>query len=317
MERFFRVLGMAVVGVILSVATFLATRRDETSLQSSLQKDKLRIATTFYPIGEFARRVVGDAAEVSVIVSTGIEPHEYEPTPRDIASMYAADIVLVNGAGLDAWATKIRPELEAKGVDVVVMSQALGFDDGSDAAAHGEGEGLNPHFWLDPSLAQNEVAVMAKTFARIDTKHADEYAANAETYGETLRELDRAYRDRLAVCENRIIMVSHDAFGYLAKAYDFETLAIAGFSPESEPSTRQLADLATLARQKNIRHIFFETLVSPRLAQTLASEIGAETLVFHPLEGLTDEEIAQGKDYISVMRENLNNLRIAMDCYGQ
>ena len=112
-------------------------------------------------------------------------------------------------------------------------------------------------------------------------------------------------------------MTSHAAFGYLSKEYGFEALSITGFSPESEPSTRQLADLATLARQKNIRYIFFETLVSPRLAQTLASEIGAETLVFIPLEGLTDEEIAQGKDYISVMRENLNNLQIAMECYGK
>lgn len=288
---------------------------------------KLKVVATFYPLGYFAGVVGGPVAvDVSVIVPTGVEPHDYEPTPKDIASMYAADVVVLNGAGIDAWATKIRPDLENKGVKVVVMSESLGFEGatrcsqlamGDDlqgrCASRGQGV-IDPHFWLDPKLAEQEISALMNVFIQVDEKNKDEYTRYADGYIKNLQLLDQSYRDGLMMCANKTIVTSHNAFGYLAKEYGFNALSITEFSPESEPSTRQLADLAALAQQKNIRYIFFETLVSPRLAQTLADEIGAQTLVFNPLEGLTDEEIIQGKNYISVMRENLNNLRLAMNC---
>ncbi|MDD5084151.1 MAG: zinc ABC transporter substrate-binding protein [Candidatus Moranbacteria bacterium] len=272
---------------------------------------------TFYPLGEFSRQVGGDRVFVSAIVPAGVEPHEYEPTPADIASIYAADVLIANGAGMDAWATKLRPDLESKGVKVIVMSQVLGFDDGLGDTGLSDDEGIDPHFWLDPKFAQREVASIRDAFTAVDVKNQDVYTENTIAYTEKLDNLDRSYSEGIAMCRTKTIVTSHNAFHYLAKRYGFEALSIVGFSPESEPSTRQLADLATLARQKNIRYIFFETLVSPRLAQTLADEIGAEVLVFDPLEGLTDEDIAQGRDYLSVMYENLHNLQLAMDCYAQ
>jgi zinc transport system substrate-binding protein len=284
---------------------------------ASSNNAKIQVVSTFYPLGEFARQVGGDDASVSVIVPAGVEPHEYEPTPQDIASIYTADVLIANGAGIDAWATKIRPDLESKGVRVIVMSQVLGFDEDMSSAEYGENEGVDPHFWLDPTLAEKEVANIKDVFISIDIKNQGVYTENAMAYADKLRDLDRSYREGTAGCKNATIMTSHNALHYLAERYGFEALSIVGFSPESEPSTRQLADLAMLARQKNIRYIFFETLVSPRLAQVLADEIGAKTLVFNPLEGLTDDEVNQKKNYISVMYENLNNLKLAMDCYVQ
>ena len=262
--------------------------------------------------------MIGGKGEVAVVVPAGVEPHEYEPTPQDIAAIYAADVFVVNGAGIDAWALKIRPDLEKNGVKVLVMSEILGFneDSASDAAVD-EDSGVDPHFWLDPKLVEQELASIGAVVSAVDTKNQDVYTENTITYTKKIQSIDDAYRKGLLKCANKTVVTSHNAFAYMGKRYQFETLSITGFSPESEPSTRQLADLATLARQKNIQHIFFETLVSPRLAQTLADEIGAKTLVFNPLEGLSEEEIGQGKDYISVMTENLNNLQIAMQCYEQ
>lgn len=268
---------------------------------------KVRIVASFYPIGEFARQVGGDAAVVSVIVPAGVEPHDYEPTPRDIASMYAADAVLLNGAGIDGWATKIRPELERKGVKVLVMSQVLGFDDGQD--------GVDPHFWLDPMLAIREVIAIADTLSAVDEGRFTVYTDNAKAYADDLSDLDRYFREGLSDCGKDTIVTSHDAFGYVAKAYGFEALSIAGISPESEPSTKQLAELSVLAREKRITHVFFETLVSPRLAEVLAKEIGAKTLIFDPLEGLSEDATDRGENYVSIMRENLENLRIALECH--
>lgn len=315
--------------VVLSGAYVFRMRSIDMIGSVPAENGKLRVVATFYPLGEFSRQVGGDRTDVSVIVPAGSEPHEYEPTPQDIASMYSADVVVVNGAGVDAWAVKIRSDLENKGVKVVVMSDMLGFIEGGDAASnheeddhdteegYGHNGGLDPHFWLDPVLAQQEVSVIENALKSVDMKNQDVYTENARAYMQSLRVLDESYRESLFSCGERTVVTSHDAFGYLARRYGFDSLSIAGFSPESEPSTRQLADLVVLARQKNIRFIFFETLVSPRLSQTLANEIGAETLVFNPLEGLTEDEIDLGKNYISVMRENLNNLRIAMECYGK
>ncbi len=278
------------------------------------KETKVHVAASFYPLGEFSRQVGGDLVSVSVIVPAGVEPHDYEPTPQDIATIYASDVFVINGAGMDAWAEKIRPDLENKGVKVLVMSKALGFDGGSDDTTS---QVIDPHFWLDPVLAEKEVNAIKDVLSSVDMNHQGVYTDNTRAYTQSLQALDRSYRDGLSVCSNKTIITSHAAFGYVSKEYGFETLSITGFSPESEPSTRQLADLAALARQKQIKYIFFETLVSPRLADTLASEIGAQTLVFNPLEGLTPEESVQGKNYISVMRENLHNLQIAMDCHGQ
>jgi zinc transport system substrate-binding protein len=292
-------------------------------INDSAPKDaKVHVTASFYPLGEFASMVGGPfAVDVSVIVPAGVEPHDYEPTPQDIASIYEADVFIINGAGIDAWAEKIRPDLESKGVKVLVMSDVLGFGDtircGQSLCARDIDTQTDPHFWLDPVLAKKEVNAIKDTFSSVDTNNQAVYTANAQVYTEELQTLDKEYRDGLAVCSNKTIVTSHAAFGYLAQRYGFVPFSITGFSPESEPSTRQLADLATLARQKNIRYIFFETLVSPRLAQTLANEISAQTLVFNPLEGLTTDEINQGKDYISVMQENLHNLQLAMDCNGQ
>ena len=154
------------------------------------QSGKLRVVATFYPLGEFARQVGGDLADVSVVVPAGSEPHEYEPTPQDIASLYAANIVVINGAGMDAWATKIQPDLESKGVKVLVMSQSLGFDSG-DVTVRDDSEGIDPHFWLDPVLAQNEIMAIEEAFAKVDANHASVYTDNAGIYTEKLSELDR------------------------------------------------------------------------------------------------------------------------------
>jgi zinc transport system substrate-binding protein len=284
---------------------------------------RLRVAATFYPLAEFARQVGGDNVEVSTVVPGGVEPHDYEPTPQDIVAVQSADVFLYNGAGLDPWAERLRPELEAKGVAVVMMGEAVGPEalhgdeeepgrDGTEE--HGHEGGVDPHFWLDPVLARKEAEAIRDALVRADEARKDEYAAGAEAYGRELDALDEAYRRGLASCRQDTVVTSHDAFGYLAARYGFKAMPVAGLSPEEEPSPRRLADLSRAIRRQGIRYIFFETLVSPRLAETLARETGAKTLVFNPLEGLTDEELRTGEDYVSVMRSNLGSLRTALDC---
>lgn len=310
-----KILAAILAALMMLAGIFLWQRARDTSSIAPAQEagKKISVVATFYPLQDFAQSVGGDAVTVRSIVPAGTEPHDYEPTPQDIVSIYQAGVFLLNGAGIDAWAEKIRPELEKRGVTVVQMSEVVS-PLSIGAEADGETDAFDPHFWLDPVSAQKEVEALRDAFILRDSSRADAYAENAKRYIALLADLDREYREGLRQCELHTIVTSHQAFAYLAKRYGFETISISGVSPEAEASPRALAELAGTVRRLGLRYIFFETLVSPKVAETLAEEVGAQTLVFNPLEGLTDEERQAGKDYLSIMRENLNNLQTALQC---
>jgi zinc transport system substrate-binding protein len=255
------------------------------------------VVTTIYPLEYFASVIGGDHAEVRNIVPAGSEPHDYEPTPRQVAEVLEADVLVTIGAGLDAWAAEAGSDaLTVTATEVVETTNE------------------DPHVWLDPVLAQHIAFALRDAFTATDPEHARDYNANTEGLVAALQSLHDEYERAFVDCELNDIIVSHDAFGYLARRYEFTLHPIAGLSPEAEPSVRDLSNLAKQARNLGVTTIFFETLVSPDLAHTLASEIGAETAVLNPLEGLSGEEISNGEDYFSVMEANLQALQSAMLC---
>jgi len=261
----------------------------------------LKVVATFYPLAEFARQVGGANINVTTVIPAGSEPHDFEPTPHDIAGINDATIFIYNGGALDTWAAKVSQDLPAS-THSIEMASTLGIDS------------ADPHFWLDPVIAEKEVGIIRDTLSAADPSHAKNYTKNADAYITKLEALDKDFAAGLSSCAQHEIYTSHAAFSYLAQRYGLSQVSIAGLSPDAEPSARELADLADKAKSENIKYIFFETLASPKLADTLSSEIGAQTLVLNPLEGLTTDEIQSGMDYISVMRQNLANLRTALQC---
>ena len=305
-------LGIGSAALFLSACTPSATPSGE----------KLRVAATIYPLAYLAEHVGGDLVSVDLLTPAGIEPHEFEPTPAIIARMLEADVLLLNGAGIDAWAETAAAEAKEHGIAVLTMADNLTLHE-VEEEEHEEGDehehehphgSLDPHVWLDPVLMQNETELIAQLLAERDSAHADTYHRQADASVEKLKTLDRVMREGLASCTNRKAIVAHDAFGYFSERYALDLIPIAGISPEEEPSPKQLASLVELARAQNIHTIFFETLASPKLAQTLAKEVGAQTLVLNPIEGLTDEDRQAGKDYDALMRDNLANLRTGLRC---
>lgn len=298
------VAGMGLVGV--------AMRRDDA--RSPQAGTSVRVVATFYPLAEFARQVGGVDVVAVTATPPGVEPHDFEPTPQQVASLYRANLLLMNGGGVDAWASQLAPALSRAGVRVLEMQPLMGpllTPAARDAAG---GAVFDEHFWLDPKLAQKEVEAIRDALMAIDPSHAEGYRSRAASYIRALQDLDHDFARGLADCRIRSVVTSHASLGYLARAHGFQQIAITGISPEETPSAGALAAIARQVRQLGIRYIFFETLVSPALAQTLAREVGAQTLVFNPLEGLTDDELARGANYLSVMRENLTHLRTAMVC---
>jgi zinc transport system substrate-binding protein len=284
------------------------------------------VVASFYPLWEFSRQVAGDRAEVVSLVPPGVEPHDWEPAPADIARLERTRVFIFNGAGFEGWVERLLPDLKARGAIVVEASQGLPLvaadpaqhDDHGHAKGHRRGETgkgqLDPHVWLDPVLAQAQVETIRAALSQAEPAHATAFAENAGLFTAALGQLHEAFEHGLARCARRDIVVSHAAFTYLARRYNLLQVPLTGLAPESEPSPADLAAVARFARRHKVRYVFFETLVSAKLAETLAREVGATTLVLNPIEGLTRDEVATGKDYRALMEANLTNLRRALEC---
>lgn len=308
---------------LLSITLILAACTPATTPDSNPESTKISITASFYPLAEMARNVAGDHADVITITPAGSDPHEYEPSPRDIAAVTESDLFIFNGAGQDPWAEK----LELENTAIIHMSENFTLMEGEDHEHEEEGEDheheeeeedheheFDPHIWLDPTNAAKEVQVIANKLVEIDPENAAAYEANATAYQQELMQLDQEYQETLSSCQKDSIITAHAAFGYMAARYGFNQIAIAGLSPEQEPSARKLAEVADLAEDEGIQYIFFETLTSPRISETLAQEVGAQTLLLDPIEGLTQEQVTAGENYVTVMRSNLNNLATALEC---
>lgn len=302
---------LVVVAVIISAVVILTGKKNQ-DVPTSTVTTGIKVATSFYPLAEFAKQVGQERMEIINIVPAGAEPHDFEPSPQDIVKIYSTKLFIYNGSGFDPWAKKIIPELEKRGIVVINMTQRFDLLENIDREE--EGGRYDPHIWLDPVLAKKEVEIIRDAIKSIDPAGSTTYNSNAQRYLAKLSELDKKYKTGLASCSIRDVVASHAAFGYLAKRYNLNVVSIASLSPEEEPSPRKIVEISKFARKNNINYIFFETLVSPKLAETIANEIGAKTLVFNPIEGLTQKELADGKNYLSIMEENLGNLRQALIC---
>ena len=266
---------------------------------------KLSVVTTFYPLAYLAEQIGKDVALVTNLTPPGVEPHDFDPTPQDVARLHESELFFYNGAGFESWVPKLLPELGAvRSVDVSAGLDLLTTPEGT----------FDPHVWLDPVLYSAQADVIARTMQEVDPERAELFTKNARVLKQHLTELHEDFSKGLASCKRRDIVTSHSAFEYLAKRYNVRMISISGLSPDEEPTPARLAEISDFVQGNDVRYIFFETLVSPRLAETIARETGAQTISFNPLEGLSEEELLQGKDYISVQRENLQALRTALEC---
>jgi zinc transport system substrate-binding protein len=284
----------------------------------------LHVVTSFYPLQFVATRIGGPDATVSSLTRPGAEPHDLELTPRDVAAVQQADLVVylsgfqpavdqavdqhVGGDALDV-AAAAHLDLHASGPD----DHAEAGDQTDDHADDHAGEGaVDPHFWLDPTRLAQVSTQVAEAMAKADPDAAAAFRERAAALAGELSALDAAFRTGLAHCASTDLVTSHTAFGYLAQRYGLHQVGITGLSPEAEPDPRSLAAVATFVRDHHVSTIYSETLVSPAVARTVARETGATTAVLDPIEGLTDA--SAGRDYLQVMRSNLAVLKKGQSC---
>ncbi|MEW2146408.1 metal ABC transporter substrate-binding protein [Micromonospora vinacea] len=277
---------------------------------------RVDVVAAFYPLQFLAERIGGDAVRVTNLAKPGAEPHDLELNPSQVGEVSDAELIVYlkgfqpavddavaqNGGDRAFDVTSVQPLLDAS---------AGGHDHEGEEGHAEESGGKDPHVWLDPTRLAGIGDQLAQRLGKADPDHAADYTARAATLRGDLTTLDGEFKNGLATCQRREIVTSHAAFGYLADRYQLDQVGITGLSPDVEPSPQRLAHVIEEAKEHQATTIFFETLVSPKVAETIAGQVGAKTAVLDPIEGLA---AGSNGDYLSVMRTNLRTLQTALSC---
>ncbi len=316
MQRFSRVLGgLATSSVLLLAAACGATGPGGAATQPG----QLSVVTSVYPFQFVAERVAGAHAKIENLTQPGAEPHDLELSPQQVAQVGKADLVVYEKTLQTAVDEAVEQNAGDNAFDTasVVPMVPLAEDHEHEEGGHEEGEehdhgGLDPHIWLDPNNLATVGKAIAERLGTIDPDHAADYTRNAEALAKDLTGLDQDFAAGLKQCTIREFITNHAAFGYLAKRYGLVQISISGLSPDAEPSPARIADIHTEATEHKITTIFYETLVSPSVAEAIAGDLKLKTDVLDPIEGVTQD--SRGKDYLEIMRANLTALRAANAC---
>jgi len=277
-----------------------------------------RVVASFYPLEYVAARVAGDDTDVVGLTTPGGEPHDVELTVRQTAEVEEADVLIHLRdfqPAVDEAVDQAEPAQVVDAAEVADLLSVEELDEQAEDEARTEDDGngnADPHFWTDPTRMVLLAEAVQQALADADPDNAETYERNLADLRRDLEELDTELEEGLADCARDTVVVSHDAFGYFGARYGLDMYPINGLSPEAEPSPAHLRELTDLIEEEGITTVFSETLASPEMAESLASDLGLETAVLDPVEGLSD--VTAGEDYVSLMRANLTALQKANDC---
>jgi zinc transport system substrate-binding protein len=266
---------------------------------------RLEVYTSIYPLYEFTKRIGGKHVNVHHLVPPGTEPHEFELSAKQMVSLSQGDFVIYNGAGLEPWVQKAKESLSSSDITWVNTTQGI-------SLLTADEEGNDPHVWLDPQLAKKQAQHIYQALSRKEAAHKKDYQANYQRLAQEFDRLDQEYQTMVHHAKRKEFVTSHAAFAYLANRYGLKQIAVSGITPMDEPSPQDMKKIVNTMQKHQLQYLFFETLVSPKVAETVRREAHAEALPLNPLEGLTKKEMEQHATYFSVMRVNKTNLAKAL-----
>ncbi len=281
---------------------------------------KLTIVTSLFPVYDFAREIAKDKAAITMLLPPGIEPHSFDPKPADIVTLNKADIFIYTNKYMEPWTDDILRGVSNQDLITIDSSKGIKLTTGSDGHTHDKKHKhgkYDPHIWLDFSNALIMIDNILDGMIKKDPQNADFYQNNAVNYKKRISELDEKFKKSLAACEKKIFVSGgHFSFDYLARRYGLRYIsAFESFSPDAEPSPAQLAKIIRIIKQHGLRHIFYEELITPRIAKTILGETGGELLLLHAAHNISKNELASGETFISLMGKNLANLTKGLQCH--
>jgi len=299
---------VALVSIVVMISLLNAGNDSNNGATESKGTDtRLRIMTTFYPLYEFTSAVVKDKADVELFIPKGVEPHDWEPTTRDIERLGSFNMFIYNSANFEPYIDNVR---EVSSNDLLMVEAAEGIIKNDD-----------PHVWLDPLLAKEQVINIMNAIISIDKGNEQYYRSNTESYIKRLEELHKEFEEGLSDCDLRRFIVLHAAYAYLADRYNLEIITVSGIEPEHDVSPRKIREVIDTAKSYGIDVVYAEEGIDSRIVKALAEEIGARVLILSPIEVVDEEHDSESESeseseymYIKRMRSNLENLREGLRC---
>ncbi|URN94281.1 MAG: zinc ABC transporter substrate-binding protein [Candidatus Pristimantibacillus lignocellulolyticus] len=322
----------ALIVIIAMIVTITGCGNDTGSSNVSKDPSHIQVVTSFYPIYYLTKEIGGEQVDVTNLIATGVEPHDWTPKSKDLITASNADLLLYHGAGLETWIENFKQGLESDSkVAVKEVSEGMTLIDTANEESeheedhdhdhateddhvataeegHSHSHTTDPHTWVSPKSALVLASNIKDSLIEVDAEHSAQYEENYNAIVAKLTSIDKQYTDALSNLTKRTIVVSHQSFGYVARDYNLEQISIMGLSPNAEPRAQDILEIAKTVKANDVKYIFFEELVSDNLAKMLASEAKVDTMVLYSLEGLTTRQEKAGEDYFSLMELNLQNL---------
>lgn len=316
---------LSFIALLAAALLFLFLQKNQKPLSEG--DEKVKIVVSIFPLFDMTRAIGGDSAELSQLLPPGMEAHSFEPKPSDILKIHQADIFVYTGDFMEPWVADIIKSLPENGPIVVNASENASLIEGGheheDGDAHEEEHEENhedehtfdPHIWLDFSNAAIMTDNIAKAFLNLFPSDSEIYLERAAKYKNDLNTWDEKYRQTLSDClHHEIIYGGHYAFGYLAARYDLHYEAAQGFSPDAEPSAKDMISLSKQLKSENIDYIFYEEISSPKVAETIAAESGAKLLLLNAAHNLAKDDFESGLSFFDILDANLENLKVGLEC---
>jgi zinc transport system substrate-binding protein len=307
-----------ILRLFLIVAFSLVMFNCQKAEQPATEQKKLNIITTLFPLYDFTRNIAGDKAQVTLLLPPGVEPHSFEPKPGDMLRINKADAFIYTGKYMEPWVEDILKGMDSKKLIIVDTSKGIVLNEekedekGHDKHRHGK---IDPHVWLDLSNAGKIVDNILDSLIQKDPGNRDYYTKNAWAYKIKLGEMDKKYRETFSTCKKHtFIHGGHFAFGYLANRYNIQYIAAYHGSPDAEPTPKRLIELKNKLKQYDLKYIYYEELILPRVSEVISRETGATMLKLHGAHNVSKEEMDKGITFLAVMEENLKNLKVGLEC---
>lgn len=299
------------------------TKNNETNKTT----EGIKVVTTFYPMYDFTTKIVGDNGEVDMLISGEVEPHDYEPSAKDIARIQSADVFIYSSKEMETWVSSVLNNIDTKKTKVIEASSGIELLTNEDAEAHEHDHNeeeyeeehhddseehhheLDPHVWLSPELADKQAMNILTGIQAVDSSKKERYEENYTQFASKIKDLDNEFKKSFENATNKTFVTQHAAFGYLANEYGLEQVSIAGLTPDVEPSPKQLGALQDFVNKEKVEYIYVEQSGSSKYAETIAKATGADILTLSTLETVSTQDIKDGQDYFSIMEKNLEALK--------
>jgi zinc transport system substrate-binding protein len=292
--------------------------------QSKESGRKLSVVTTLFPLYDFARNICGDKANVTLLLPPGVEAHSFEPKPADLITISKADVFIYTNPVMEPWATTLLKGVAQPSLTVVDASHGAAMltagkpsheEKGHAGEEHDHAGGIDPHLWLDFKNAAIMVDNLTAAISAKDSANADFYKTNAAAYKAELHKLDADFSTGLTNCEKRTFLHGgHYAFGYLANRYSLTYRSAQAVNPDAEPTPSTIAELLKLVKANELKYVYAEELVSPRIADMIAKETRVKILMLHGAHNISKDDLAGGATFIGLMRKNLESLKLGLGC---